>query len=753
LEASERNWLESQKRINCHYMRKVYDLWLVFSATRAREWRVIRKASMALKQGPMVGMLDHWRAYSDWATNRDLTIRAQAAKSVKSVMRRCYNQWKIGGNAQRTEDGRELKAFELWCVLIVKRKWREWKSEHAYRKQTSETVLGQYKRMCDTALRRAVDRWHTFAMWVVDTREICESGIANIEMIRNRRACQQWKKDASHKKQMTVLVNLAGEQALQTKFKYAYRKWFKMTSETVEMLKGIKSSCMRVLSQHMVQALGSWKQSYRGIKTQQARAKNALGKMCHKQLAGSFNTWFNATIAALDKMGPTRHFVMKLLHRQLTEMWEIWLEGHREAKRAQAFMNGMFKRMMQRGLSAAWEKWQQDTQEESDKGARMRRMGMRIVMAKLSCMFMTWRQNYLETIDQDNQMLGMFQRLMQRGLSAAWEKWQQDTQEQKELMEKMRYIGMRIMKAGMNVMWHVWREGYLDLVDYREATRALFERMSQRGVSTAWETWQQTAADHREQLERVRHLGQRFAMMHLYSMFATWCSEYTTTCFQKECMVKARLRHCQRDLIKAWNTWQSDFREHRDKLLKVKHIAFRVLQRHITAAYENWREVYIDVSGRRKRSRHAFVTTCQNYMSVSWHWWRLMGGCGAEESRKLKRASIYIIKGKLVQMLNTWKQFTADAHAWARCLSQVEHLTGVFDMNQLKFGIERFRANVLRQKAATKGGLKLCWRIFKNRVQHSKATQQPLNRAIDTLVSHLAEQQPEEWDDALFVAR
>ena len=74
-------------------------------------------------------------------------------------------------------------------------------------------------------------------------------------------------------------------------------------------------------------------------------------------------------------------------------------------------------------------------------------------------------------------------------------------------------------------------------------------------------------------------------------------------------------------------------------------------------------------------------------------------------------------------------------------------------MNQLKFGIERFRANVLRQKAATKGGLKLCWRIFKNRVQHSKATQQPLNRAIDTLVSHLAEQQPEEWDDALFVAR
>jgi len=218
-------------------------------------------------------------------------------------------------------------------------------------------------------------------------------------------------------------------------------------------------------------------------------------------------------------------------------------------------------------------------------------------------------------------------------------------------------------------------------------------------------------------------------------------------------MIKARIRHCQRDLITSWNSWQSGFREYRDKLLKVKHIGFRLLQKHITAVFTDWREVYVDISGRNQRSRHAFVTTCQNCTSVSWHWWRLMSGCGAEESRKLKRAFIYMIKGKLVQMLDTWKQFTADTHAWACCLSQVEHLTGVFDTNQLKFGIERFRANVLCQKAATKGGLKLYWMIFKNRVRQSKATQQPLNRAIDTLVSHLGEQQPEEWDDALFVAR
>merc|ERR1711988_1537621 len=48
--------------------------------------------------------------------------------------------------------------------------------------------------------------------------------------------------------------------------------------------------------------------------------------------------------------------------------------------------------------------------------------------------------------------------------------------------------------------------------------------------------------------------------------------------------------------------------------------------------------------------------------------------------------------------------------------------------------------------------MSLNFQILKKRAQHMRATQQPLKRAVASLVSHLKSAKLEQWEDAIFVA-
>merc|ERR1711998_487399 len=49
--------------------------------------------------------------------------------------------------------------------------------------------------------------------------------------------------------------------------------------------------------------------------------------------------------------------------------------------------------------------------------------------------------------------------------------------------------------------------------------------------------------------------------------------------------------------------------------------------------------------------------------------------------------------------------------------------------------------------------MKIYLQIFRNHAQHMKTTQQPLTRAVASLVSHFKRSMPQDWDEVMFVAR
>merc|ERR1712164_138444 len=178
----------------------------------------------------------------------------------------------------------------------------------------------------------------------------------------------------------------------------------------------------------------------------------------------------------------------------------------------------------------------------------------------------------------------------------------------------------------------------------------------------------------------------------------------------------------------------------------------KLLHKQISMGWMAWRDMYLDIVKERIAMQYAFSKMLQRQLCISWNSWRAVCKSMRDLVVRQKHAVAMLQQARVFCVLDNWRQRLREAHAWDWCLTQVKALAQRSALAQEARGMKHLRFNVLSQKAATRGFRCLFLRVFRNRVRSMKATQLPLNRAVDSLVTHLSQRNKMNWNDALYVA-
>jgi len=84
---------------------------------------------------------------------------------------------------------------------------------------------------------------------------------------------------------------------------------------------------------------------------------------CKPLLAGSFNTWAEATTEAISLRNRLKRFSLKMANGQVAAAFERWVESTEETVEMKVKMKRALSKLMKWEMAGAFDRWAEMTQE------------------------------------------------------------------------------------------------------------------------------------------------------------------------------------------------------------------------------------------------------------------------------------------------------------------------------------------------------------------------------------------------------